>query len=90
MIIFATISHSQSARHSSYSETADRSERLRCYNLNETFSTSVLVTSIRDIQLEPPAPPQPSEIIPAWKLIRPRQPKTIPHAEPIGEYRIEQ
>jgi hypothetical protein len=88
MIVFATISHSQSARLSSYSETADRSERLRHYNLNETFSTSVLLTTIRDIPLEPPSPPQSSESIPAWKLIRPRKPKVLPHAEPIGEYYI--
>ncbi len=91
MIIFATISHSQSAHLSSYSEIADRSERLRHYNLNETFSTSVLVTSIRDIPLfEPSLPIRTSESIPAWKLIRPRKSEVLPHAEPIGKYHIYQ
>jgi hypothetical protein len=90
MIVFATISHSQPTRISSYSETADRSERLRRYNLNETFSTSVLLTTIRDIPLEPPPLPLPVELIPAWKLIRPRKPKVLPHAEPIGEYSLSQ
>lgn len=80
MIVFATIPHLQPTRHSSYSETADRSERLRRYNLNETFSTSMLLTSIRDIPLEPPPPP---EFVPSWKLIRPKKPKVIPHAEPV-------
>lgn len=84
MIVFATIPHLQPARHSSYSETADRSERLRRYNLNDTFSTSMLLTSIRDIPLEPPPPP---ENIPAWKLIRPRKAKVLPHAEPVGTCR---
>lgn len=88
MIVFATISHLQPTRISSFSETADRSERLRRYNLNETFSTSVLLTTIRDIPLEPPPPPLPLESIPAWKLIRPRKPKVLPHAEPFGEYLI--
>lgn len=86
MIIFATISHLAPTRISSYSETADRSERLRRYNLNETYSTSVLLTTIRDIPLEPPPSSLPTESIPAWKLIRPRKPKVVPHAEPIGEY----
>lgn len=88
MIVFATMSHLQSARLSSYGETADRSERLRRYNLNETFSTSVLLTTIRDIPLKPPSPPLAPEPIPAWKLIRPRKPKVIPHAEPISEQHI--
>jgi len=82
MIVFATISHLESTRISSYSEAADRSERLRRYNLNETYSTSVLLTTIRDIPLEPSLP---SESIPAWKLIRPRKAKVLPHAEPIGD-----
>jgi hypothetical protein len=82
MVVFATIPHLQPTRFSSYGETADRSERLRRYNLNDTFSTSMLLTSIRDIPLEPPPPP---EYIPPWKLIRPRKPKVLPHAEPIGE-----
>ena len=86
MIIFGTMSHSQSAHLSSITETADRSERLRRYNLNETFSTSVLLTTIRDIPLEVPSIPQPIESIPAWKLIRPRKAKVLPHAEPISEY----
>ena len=88
MIVFATMSHSQSARLSSYGETADRSERLRRYNLNETFSTSVLLTTIRDIPLKPPSPPLAPEPVPAWKLIRPRKPKVIPHAEPISKQHI--
>lgn len=81
MIVFATIPHLQPTRISSYGETADRSERLRRYNLNDIFSTSMLLTSIRDIPLEPP--PQP-EYVPPWKLIRPRKPKLLPHAEPVG------
>ncbi|CAF3367996.1 unnamed protein product [Rotaria sp. Silwood1] len=80
MLVFATIPHLQPTRISSYSETADRSERLRHYNLNDTFSTSVLLTSIRDIPLEPPPPP---EYVPPWKLIRPKKPIVLPHAEPI-------
>jgi hypothetical protein len=42
----------------------------------------MLLTSIRDIPLEPPPPP---EYVPPWKLIRPRKPKVLPHAEPVGE-----
>ncbi|CAF4085833.1 unnamed protein product [Rotaria sp. Silwood2] len=80
MIVFAATPHLQPTRMSSYSETADRSERLRHYNLNDTFSTSVLLTSIRDIPLEPPPPP---EYVPPWKLIRPKKPIILPHAEPI-------
>jgi hypothetical protein len=82
MIVFGTIPHLQPGRISSYGETADRSERFRRYNLNDTFSTSMLLTSIRDIPLEPPPPP---EYVPPWKLIRPRKPKVLPHAEPVGE-----
>jgi len=84
LIVFATMPHLQSTRISSYSETADRSQRLRRYNLNDTFSTSILLTSIRDIPLEPLPPPP--ENIPPWKLIRPRKPKVLPHAEPVGKY----
>ena len=82
MIVFVTIPHVPATRLSSYSETADRSERLRRYNLNDTFSTSMLLTSIRDIPLEPPPPP---ECIPAWKLIRPKKPHVLPSAEPVGK-----
>jgi hypothetical protein len=82
MVVFATIPHLQPTRFSSYGETADRSERLRRYNLNDIFSTSMLLTSIRDIPLEPPPPP---DYVPPWKLIRPRKPKVLPHAEPVGE-----
>ena len=81
LVVFATVPHLQPARISSYGETADRSEKLRRYNLNDTFSTSMLLTSIRDIPLEPPPPP---EYVPPWKLIRPRKPKVLPHAEPVG------
>ncbi|CAF3652930.1 unnamed protein product [Rotaria sordida] len=80
LIVFATMSHLQLTRISSFSETADRSERLRRYNLNDTLSTSMLLTSIRDIPLEPPPPP---EYVPPWKLIRPKKPIVLPHAEPI-------
>jgi hypothetical protein len=83
MIVFGTIPHLQPIRISSYSETADRSERLRRYNLNDTFSTSILLTSIRDIPLEAPRSP---EHIPAWKLIRPKKAKVLPHAEPVSKY----
>jgi hypothetical protein len=83
MIVFATIPHLQPTRMSSYGETADRSERLRRYNLNDTFSTSMLLTSVRDIPLEPPPSP---EFIPSWKLIRPRKAKLLPHAEPMSKY----
>ncbi|CAF1130028.1 unnamed protein product [Rotaria sp. Silwood1] len=80
MIVFATIPHLEPTRISSYGETADRSERLRRYNLNDTFSTSMLLTCIRDLPLEPPPPP---EYVPAWKLIRPKKTKVLPHAEPV-------
>ncbi|CAF2133241.1 unnamed protein product [Rotaria magnacalcarata] len=80
LIVFGTIPHSQPALISSHRETADRSERLRRYNLNDTFSTSMLLTSIRDIPLEPPSS---LEHVPSWKLIRPKKPKVLPHAEPI-------
>ncbi|CAF1182417.1 unnamed protein product [Rotaria sordida] len=80
MIVFATIPHLEPTRISSYGETADRSERLRRYNLNDTFSTSMYLTCIRDLPLEPPPPP---EYVPAWKLIRPKKPKVLPHAEPV-------
>ena len=83
MIVFANIPHLQPARISAYSEIADRSERLRRYNLNDTFSTSMLLTTIRDIPLEPPPPP---EYVPPWKLIRPKKPKILPHAEPFSTY----
>lgn len=82
MIVFATIPHLQPSRFSSYGETADRSEKLRRYNLNDIFSTSMQLTSIRDIPLEPPPPP---EYIPSWKLVRPRKAKVLPHAEPVGQ-----
>jgi hypothetical protein len=42
----------------------------------------MLLTSIRDIPLEPPPPP---DYVPSWKLIRPRKPKVLPHAEPVGK-----
>ncbi|CAM4739728.1 unnamed protein product [Rotaria magnacalcarata] len=80
IIVFATIPHLQPTRMSSYGETADRSERLRRYNLNDTFSTSMLLTSIRDLPLEPPPTP---EYVPAWKRIRPKKLKLLPHAEPV-------
>ncbi len=87
MVVFATVPHLQPTRISSYSETADRSEGLRRYNLNDTFSTSMLLTSIRDIPLEPPPPP---EYVPSWKLIRPKKAKVLPHAEPVGKNNIHQ
>ena len=80
MIVLASISHLPPGRFSSYSEGADRSERLRCYNINETFSSSMLLSSIRDKTAEPPAP---VESTPAWKLIRPREAHVI-RAEPAG------
>ena len=85
MIVFATMPHLQPTRISSYGETADRSERLRRYNLNDTFATSMLLTCIRDLPLEPPPPP---EYILPWKLIRPKKPKVLPHAEPVCEHII--
>lgn len=88
LIIFATLSHLQPTRISSFTETANRSECLRRYNLNETFSTSVLLKTIRDIPLEPPPVSSSTQSIPAWKLIRPRKPKVFPHDEPIGSYPI--
>ncbi|CAF1269415.1 unnamed protein product [Adineta ricciae] len=81
MIVFGTVSQSQPVRLSSFSEAANRSERLRHYNLNETFSTSILLTSIRDIPLEPPPPP---EFVPAWKQIRPKKTQSLPSAEPAA------
>ena len=87
MIVFATLPHLQTTRISSYSEAADRSEHLRRYNLNDIFSTSMLLTSIRDIPLEPPSRVS-SECVPSWKLIRPKKSKILPHAELIGNYDI--
>lgn len=87
MIVFGTISTIQSDRSSSFTEKADRSERLRQYNINEMFSTSMLLTKIRDIPLEPPATPAP-ENVPAWKSIRPRKTLVLPSAEPISLFRI--
>ncbi|CAM2703017.1 unnamed protein product [Rotaria socialis] len=80
LIVFGTTLHSQPTLMSSHRETADRRERLRRYNLNDTFSTSMLLTSIRDIPLEPPSS---LEYVPSWKLIRPKKPKVLPYAEPI-------
>ncbi|UJR30270.1 hypothetical protein I4U23_017808 [Adineta vaga] len=80
MIVFASIPQLQPARISAYGEVADRSERLRRYNLNDTFATTMLLTTIRDIPLEPPPLP---EQIPSWKLIRPKKTKILPHAEPF-------
>lgn len=85
LVVFGVMSQLPSTLNSSYKETADRSERLRRYNLNDTFSTSVLLTSIRDTPLEPPLS---TEYIPTWKQIRPRKPKILPHAEPISNYYI--
>ncbi|CAF0997935.1 unnamed protein product [Didymodactylos carnosus] len=79
MVLFANFSHLQPSRVSSYGETADRSEKLRRYNLNDMFSNPVWLTCIRDIPLDPPPSP---EFIPAWKKIRPRKPKVLPNAEP--------
>ena len=86
MIVFGTISTLQPDRSSSFTEKADRSERLRQYNINEMFSTSMLLTKLRDIPLEPPPPPP--EPVPAWKLIRPRKPLVLPSAEPISLFRM--
>ena len=37
MIVFGMMSHLQPSHISSYSDAANRSERLRCYNLNDAF-----------------------------------------------------
>lgn len=81
MILLASISHLQPGRFSSYSEGADRSERLRQYNINETFSSSMLLSCIRDKTREPAAA---VEQIPAWKLIRPRKSQVI-RADPSNQ-----
>jgi hypothetical protein len=83
MVVFGTIRHPQAARMSSYSEAADRSECLRRYNLNDTLATSMLLTAIRDIDLEPLLKVDEG---PQWKLIRPKKPRVLPHAEPVGKH----
>ena len=81
LIVFGSLSNVHSDRSSIFTETANQSERLRKYSINETFAVPMLLNSIRDVSLEIP-PPEPE--IPSWKLIRPRKPVLLPHAEPIG------
>ncbi|XP_025099309.1 androglobin-like isoform X4 [Pomacea canaliculata] len=63
-------------------EMANASEHLRQNGLNHLYPHTVCVTQTRSCPLEPPPPP---EIIPAWKLIRPRKKKPQPTDEPKSE-----
>ncbi|KAK7107723.1 hypothetical protein V1264_015593 [Littorina saxatilis] len=63
-------------------EEADASERLRQNGLSHIYPHPVCITQTRSCPLEPPPPP---EIIPAWKLIRPRKKKEPPTDEPKVE-----
>jgi hypothetical protein len=61
---------------------ADASERLRQTGLSHMYPHPVLITQTRACPLEPPPLP---EVIPAWKLIRPKKKKVMPTDEPKGE-----
>ena len=61
---------------------ADASERLRQNGLSHIYPHPVCITQTRSCPLEPPPPP---EVIPAWKLIRPRKKKEPPTDEPKSE-----
>ncbi|KAJ8315589.1 hypothetical protein KUTeg_007739 [Tegillarca granosa] len=63
-------------------EMADASERLRQNGLSHIYPHPVWITQTRSCPLEPPPPP---EIVPAWKLIRPKKKKTLPTDEPMAE-----
>ncbi|ESO89380.1 hypothetical protein LOTGIDRAFT_229226 [Lottia gigantea] len=60
-------------------EMADVSEKLRQTGLSHIYPHPVWITQTRSCPLEPPPVP---EVIPAWKLIRPRKKKEIPSDEP--------
>ena len=61
---------------------ADASERLRQAGISHMYPHPVRITQTRSCPLEPPPPP---EVVPAWKLIRPKKKKTTPSDEPIGK-----
>ena len=61
---------------------ADASERLRQSGISHLHPHPVLITQTRSCPLEPPPPP---EIVPAWKLIRPKKKKPAPTDEPVGK-----
>ncbi|CAE1312319.1 unnamed protein product [Acanthosepion pharaonis] len=61
-------------------EMASASERLRQIGLSYLHPHPVWLTQTRTLPLEPPLP---EEVIPQWKLIRPRKKKTTPSDEPI-------
>lgn len=60
---------------------ASASERLRQIGLSYLHPHPIWLTQTRSLPLEPPPP---EEVIPQWKLIRPRKKKTTPSDEPIG------
>ncbi|XP_064627067.1 androglobin-like isoform X5 [Lineus longissimus] len=60
-------------------EMADASERLRQTGLSHMYPHPVLITQTRACPLEPPPPP---EVVPSWKLIRPKKKKVMPTDEP--------
>lgn len=81
VVVFATFGNTAKypMKVSVLGEMADASERLRQNGLSHIYPHPVCITQTRSCPLEPPPPP---EIIPAWKLIRPRKKKTPPTDEP--------
>jgi hypothetical protein len=85
MIAFATMFVGHVQNSSSFNEMRTRSERLKCNRMNAAFSTSMLLTTMRDIPLTPPAPVQ---VVPAWKLIRPRTGDVSSRLDTMGTFPV--
>jgi len=66
-------------RISALGEMANTSERLRQNNISHQYPHPVWLRQTRDCPLERPPP---EEVVPPWKLIRPRNPKEAPSDEP--------
>ncbi|XP_076467316.1 androglobin-like isoform X4 [Babylonia areolata] len=81
VVVFATFGSTAKypVKVSTLGEMADASERLRQNGLSHMYPHPVCITQTRSCPLEPPPPP---EVIPAWKLIRPRKKKEPPTDEP--------
>ena len=58
---------------------------MRQSGISHTYPHPMMITQTRSCPLEPPPPP---EVVPAWKLIRPRKKKTIPTDEPKGKQKL--
>ncbi|KAL8581512.1 hypothetical protein ACOMHN_042905 [Nucella lapillus] len=84
VVVFATFGSTAKypVKVSTLGEMADASERLRQNGLSHIYPHPVCITQTRSCPLEPPPPP---EVIPAWKLIRPRKKKEPPTDEPKCE-----